>query len=282
MFSLDNYELLNIDILGEKLEEIHILWQFDASNDSRPCIRSLNIFAPKLKKIKWCGTFLDHQHLGNSMCLEEARIYLFPDFNELIENPLEVLCSIQMVKALELNEETTKALFLEGATPLPFDNVHDLTLHVRSVTDDFIPAMVNLLRGITTLNTLRITSVVYNEAIEEAYDGFEEEDNETEQENSETTEEDCTNEEGDNAPIFDVEYWKSQNLNFTCELKEVKLDIMESNSNELDLAKYILERAQKLGKMVILHSPQHPDFLELVRTSKMISGATVVLEEVIL
>ncbi|XP_061988118.1 uncharacterized protein LOC133706604 [Rosa rugosa] len=292
LFPFNNYELWDLNISGEKLEEIIILWHFDSNDDSRrgliPRIRSLNILAPKLKKITWGGNFLDHQHLGNLMCLEEAKIFLFPDLDDF-NNPFEVLCSIRVVKALVLNEETTKAFFMESSMPLRLDNIHDLTLHVRSVNDDFVPAMVSLFRGITTLNTLCITSVTYKQAIEEAYNeteeednNYEEEDNGTEQENSETTEEDGATEEGDNPPKFDVEYWKSQNLNFTCELKEVKLEIVEGNNNELDLARYILEHAQKLKKMVILHSPQHPDILEMVRKSKMISTATVVLQEVIL
>ena len=48
--------------------------------------------------------------------------------------------------------------------PLPLCNIHDLTLPVGSLEDDFIPALVYLFRGITTLNTLHITSQDSEEA----------------------------------------------------------------------------------------------------------------------
>ena len=84
--------------------------------------------------------------------------------------------------------------------PLPLDNIHDLTLHVESVNDDFVPAMVSLLRRITTLNTLCITSVVYWQASVELYNEIKERDNEYMEEdsriehNSEITEEDAATE----------------------------------------------------------------------------------------
>lgn len=75
-----------------------------------------------------------------------------------------------------------------------------------------------------------------------------------------------------------MEYWKSQNLTFIYQLKEVRIDLLDGN-NELEFARYILENAPSLEKMVIIQSPQHSDVVEMVTKSKMISNATVVLQE---
>ena len=49
---------------------------------------------------------------------------------------------------------------------------------------------------------------------------------------------------------FDKEYWESQNLAFVNHLKVLSIDL-SSGSNEIEFAKYILENAPHLTKIVI-------------------------------
>ncbi|KAM5583292.1 F-box/LRR-repeat protein [Rosa sericea] len=284
LLPFQNYELWDLSISAEKLEDICIYWQFDSRRDSKfhllPRIRSLNLFAPKLKKFKWSGNFLNHHHLGNLMCLEEADIFLMPDLDDS-SNLFEVLCSICMVKVLTLNEETTKALCRGGSLPVPLDSIRYLSLHVTNLNADLVAAMVSIFRGITYLNTLCIMSDLSKSSVSGSeYDSDIEEvveDNDTEEEDNETKEENATEKEN-NESRFNVEYWKSQNLTFIYQLKEVRIDLLDGN-NELEFARYILENAPSLEKMVIIQSPQHSDVVEMVTKSKMMSNATVVLQE---
>ncbi|XP_050369925.1 uncharacterized protein LOC126788017 isoform X2 [Argentina anserina] len=120
--SADICKVRNLKIAGEKLEDVCIHWEFYSRGapvlDRASSSRSLNIFAPKLKKLTWCGNFLNHQHLGNLTCLEYARIFLWPDV-EKFSNLFEVLCSLCMVRTLLLGEHTIKAFLVEGSMPLP-------------------------------------------------------------------------------------------------------------------------------------------------------------------
>lgn len=70
---------------------------------------SLNISASNLKYLKWDGNMLNHQHLGEMNCLEEAEISL--TFHGV--NHLDIVCEqflhrIRSVKVLTLDQETAK------------------------------------------------------------------------------------------------------------------------------------------------------------------------------
>lgn len=68
-----------------------------------------NISSPNLRYLKWDGNMLNHQHLGEMNCLEEAEISLtFHGVNHLdivCEQFLHRICS---VKVLTLDQETAK------------------------------------------------------------------------------------------------------------------------------------------------------------------------------
>lgn len=94
-----------LNISGEKLEIIHLKWEFYETGS-----RSLHICAPNLKHLKWIGSLLSHQNLGKLLCLEKAEIFLEAksycvcDFH----NVFEVLCSICTAKVLILSHKTIK------------------------------------------------------------------------------------------------------------------------------------------------------------------------------
>ncbi|TQD70226.1 hypothetical protein C1H46_044237 [Malus baccata] len=98
-------DLCHLSISCEKLEAMRINWRFDS-----PSSRSFKVFAPNLKYLKWTGSLLNNQNLGNFMCLETAEIFLNHEAdNNDFGNVLELLCSIRRVKVLLLSGETAKA-----------------------------------------------------------------------------------------------------------------------------------------------------------------------------
>lgn len=95
--------LCNLSISGEKLVHIQIEWGF-----YKPRSRSLYISAPNLKTLKWFGRVLNHQELGELLCLEKAEILLEHKEEYKFDNVTEILGSISRTKALTLLEETVK------------------------------------------------------------------------------------------------------------------------------------------------------------------------------
>ncbi|CAN6562054.1 unnamed protein product [Malus baccata var. baccata] len=170
------------------------------------------------------------------MSLEKAQIFLKPEVNGY-DNLYEVLCSVCRAKVLILNEETIKVnghslyvLFTEGSRPAPLDDIRYLGLHLRSLNNELVPAVVSLLRGVPNLNTLNI----------ESGRGRRE-----------------TN------PM----------------LVAVTIKLSDA-SNEIELARYVLEYAQNLKKMTILCSSfqQPSDVQGKVSKCKMFSTAFVVIQ----
>ncbi|RXI05110.1 hypothetical protein DVH24_006367 [Malus domestica] len=200
-------------------------WTFGTSSKSR----SLKIFAPNLRKLRWKGKLLNSQSLGEFMSLEKAQIFLKPEVNGY-DNLYEVLCSVCRAKVLILNEETIKVLFTEGSRPGPLDDIRYLGLHLRSLNNELVPAVVSLLRGVPNLNTLNI----------ESGRGRRE-----------------TN------PM----------------LVAVTIKLSDA-SNEIELARYVVEYAQNLKKMTILCSSfqQPSDVQGKVSKCKMFSTAFVVIQ----
>ncbi|KAM1037236.1 hypothetical protein ACFX13_032806 [Malus domestica] len=150
--------------------------------------------------------------------------------------------NICKVKDLILSEDTTQALFREGSMQLQFDDISYLSLHAGGVFDDLVPAMVSLLRGMPNLKTLHINS----------YPRF----------------------FGSKSCKFNRKYWKSQNLDFVHCLEVVKIEL-SNGYNGMEFARYILEHAQNLKKMVIHYPPKQSYVERRLRKSKMISTTSI-------
>ncbi|KAM1079021.1 hypothetical protein FF1_013909 [Malus domestica] len=237
-------DLCHLSISCEKLEAMRINWRFDS-----PSSRSFKVFAPNLKYLKWTGSLLNNQNIGNFMCLETAEIFLNHEAdNNDFGNVLELLCSIRRVKVLLLSGETAKVLLREGSMPALFDDISYLGVHIESLVDDMVPTMVSLLRGMPNLKTLYVKcdpSFLIQKP---------------------------------KACGFNREFWKSQNLAFIDHLKEATIELSSGN-NGMELARYMLEDAKNLKEMVILHSPEHSTLFQVVNESKRKSAARVVFQE---
>ncbi|KAM5574898.1 putative F-box protein [Rosa sericea] len=238
-------ELCHLKVSGQKVEDIHITWEFDSSSR-----RSLHVCAPNLKYLKWRGSLMDHTNLGGLMCLEKAEIFLEPTEEDTVK-VFETLDSMMMAKTLVLNQKTTKALFREHSIPSFFANISHLHICITSLSDDIIPAMVSLLRGMTTLSTFYIHSdpsfISYPLFIHET-----------------------------SASTYSMSYWISQNLACIYRLEEVRIEL--SGANEREFAWYILEHAKNLKKMIILHSPSQAHAVWFLRKRRSVSTATVVFQ----
>ncbi|RXH81497.1 hypothetical protein DVH24_034918 [Malus domestica] len=249
--SLEKFELydgfctpIHLNISGEKLETIRVSWRFRSSKG-----KSLNIFAPKLKYLFWRGNVMKKANLGKLECVEEASMFLEPKADDF-DNLLKVFCSMHRVEYLVINEATIKALFSEGgSTQARFNNLSYLEMDIRSFSDELVPALVSLLRGMPNLCTL--------------YVGYH---------SSRDTKSDV------GASRFDVEHWKLQHLEFIHQTEEVTI-ALSSGSNGIEFARYILENAEKLEQMTIIHLPEQSDAVQKLNESKMMSKATVIFKE---
>ncbi|XP_050114340.1 uncharacterized protein LOC126592627 [Malus sylvestris] len=160
----------------------------------------------------------------------------------------QVFCSMHRVEYLVINEATIKALFSEGgSTQARFNNLSYLEMDIRSFSDELVPALVSLLRGMPNLCTL--------------YVGYH---------SSRDTKSDASR--------FDVEHWKLQHLEFIHQTEEVTI-ALSSGSNGIEFARYILENAEKLEQMTIIHLPEQSDAVQKLNESKMMSKATVIFKE---
>ncbi|PRQ44088.1 putative leucine-rich repeat domain, L domain-containing protein [Rosa chinensis] len=231
----------HLSISADNLEDLVINWGFCGC-------QKLNIFAPEVRYMKWTGILLIHQNFGEFKLLEQAELYLRPGGNDFLS---EFLSSICKVKALIMKEDTVNivnALSEKGSMPAPLDNVRQLQLHVGYFCDHLVPVMVSLLKGLPNLSTLNINTdpVEY-----------------------------CprTNSSG-----YNEAYWKLLNLSFVNKLEEVSIEL-PNGSNGVELAWYILDYAQSLKKMVIVHSPEQSHFKRKLLKRKKISNVRVVFQE---
>lgn len=62
---------------------------------------------------------------------------------------------------------------------------------------------------------------------------------------------------------FDAEYWKSQNPAFVNQLEEVTIELSDG-SNEIESLRYMLQHAQNLKKIVIVHTPEQSDAIKML------------------
>ncbi|XP_004303551.1 PREDICTED: putative F-box/FBD/LRR-repeat protein At4g03220 isoform X1 [Fragaria vesca subsp. vesca] len=239
----DVFNTSHLSISGEKLEDIVVGWYVESPSNS-----SLNICAPNLKVLSWSGKLMNHLSLGKFRCLEAAVLRLRPDADE-VDKVYEVLCSLCKVRALMLDEATIKAPFSKGSMRAPISNIHCLTMDTGRITDELVPAIASLFKG---LPNLYILCVQYKPPL----DGPQ-----------------------SNTSGFDMGYWKLQNLAFIDQLKVVSIELC-NDSNVIDLARYILECAQNLLQMIVISPPQDSDAVtKKLMGSKIVSGATVVYRE---
>ncbi|XP_024191400.1 uncharacterized protein LOC112195259 isoform X2 [Rosa chinensis] len=210
----------------------------------------MNISAPNLKHLRWWGNLMNHLNVGNLMRLEKVELFLSPKVDDF-DSLLEVLSGIRRTKVLIL-DGNTMAMFKEGSMPLPLDEISNLGIHIYSLKDVLVPAMVSLLRGMTNLNTLWITS-----ANLPTYMHFPKVD----------------------ASLFNMGFWISQRLALVSQLREVRIELANYGTNEFELARYLLEHAHNLKKMVILYPPWQSHLLKKIIRKKIASTARLVLQE---
>ncbi|KAM1307454.1 hypothetical protein ACFX2H_009705 [Malus domestica] len=186
----------------------------------------------------WIGRFL------------MRRLYSFfnPRSNKF-DKVFGILSSICSAKVLTINKNTIEALSKEGSARAPiFDNMRNLSIHCENLNDDLVPGMVSLLRGIPNLN------ILYAKTSPRPFL---------------FTPKTSTG--------FGLDYWKMQHLSFVGQLKEVTIE-HSHGSNEIEFARYILEHAQNLKKMIIAlynEDAQSQVVAEMVSRSKTIPTAIV-------
>ncbi|KAL6124816.1 hypothetical protein ACLB2K_077325 [Fragaria x ananassa] len=251
--SLESFEFYGTDLItlyisGEKLASISINWNFN----SVPGNCSLKISAPNLRKLTWVGKVLNTLDLGKFLNLQTAQIFLEPT---VYHNLSAIFSSICRTKVLGLNENTMKAMFkgCSMQTPLP---ILVLTVYLTSFSNDTVPIAASLLRRTGLLLSLTIS---------------------------------CNSPIGDPKTIsqsssgFDKEYWESQNLAFVNHLTVLSIDL-SSGSNEIEFAKYILENAPNLKKIVIRYRLgfQQSDTLQrkMIRCKNIASRVMVMIHEI--
>nr|XP_011467393.1 PREDICTED: uncharacterized protein LOC101301416 isoform X2 [Fragaria vesca subsp. vesca] len=139
------------------------------------------------------------------------------------------------------------ALFKGGSMPL-LENVWYLCIHIEGFLDFQVPAMASLLGGMSKLNTLIIKSDSFFRGPKAECCGF------------------------------NIGYWKLQNAAFIYQLKEVTVELSHG-SNGIEFDRYILDHAQNLNKMTIVHSPQQSSAMSELKKSKMASNITLVFQE---
>ncbi|XP_070668513.1 putative F-box/FBD/LRR-repeat protein At4g03220 [Malus domestica] len=237
----------NLNISGQKLECLHIRWGnlfFDQKS-------SLNISAPNLKSLTWWGTLFSHQNLGKLMCLEKAELSLQPESGIDFGIIHKVLHSMRGVKVLILHKKITMKLLKEGSIALAAlfgTEISYLQMHIECLFDNLVPAMVSLLSGMPKLNTLYLKTDQFSFSPEYKSSGF------------------------------GMAYWKSQKLAFINQVKVVSIELC-SGSNGFELARYILEHAQNLNKLEIIHSAEQSNAIRELNESKRVSNAAFVFEE---
>ncbi|KAK9921278.1 hypothetical protein M0R45_029796 [Rubus argutus] len=196
-----------------------------------------------------CNLNISGQHnFGELPCLEIADISADSFFNKVNHLALfGLLCSIPRVEVLILSEPIVKAVLEQGFMSVQLDCVRYLRLTDLVLTDDLIPALIALLGVMPNLSCLYIKSMTTRRC------------------------------EESNCAGFDMEFWKVQNLAFIDKIKEVTLDICHG-SNVLEFARYILEHAQNLEKVVLYHFPDQCDNVKKLQ-SQMISNPIVLLHQ---
>nr|XP_004305331.2 PREDICTED: F-box/LRR-repeat protein At5g02910-like [Fragaria vesca subsp. vesca] len=241
-------------ISGAKLEDIDVRGPFNERG-----LDSLKIVASNLRRLKLLGYLMNQLSLGRFTFLEKAELFLSPtaDDNGKL---FEVFSSVSRTKVLHLDEKTIEVL-RDGPVQLPLHDISCFRAYLVRLTDDIVPNIAHLLRGMPNLNTLFIAtspSLLYE--LFPYYNWFY---------------------RGRLVPYDEVKenapgsgcnksYWSSQNLACIDQLKEVRLEL-SNGTNELDLACYILENAKNLKKMVIIHTYHQSPAVRMINACNLSS-----------
>ncbi|XP_050382802.1 putative F-box/FBD/LRR-repeat protein At1g78760 [Argentina anserina] len=234
-------ETCHINISGEKLEEINV----DCNYSSGTAV--VKIVAPNIKHLLLEGNVKNYMNLGELKCLEQAAILMEPIVDDF-DKVNEVISSLRSVEVLVLNEATIKAAYKEDHMQAQLDKLWYLQMNIGSFTDVLVPAVVCVLRGTPELCTLYIRY-------------------------KPTSPDPSSNTSG-----FDMEYWKMQNLKFVSQVENVTIEL-SGGCNGIELARYILERAGSLEKMIIRYFAEHSNVIGKLKESKMISSPSLIFEE---
>ncbi|GMY33769.1 putative f-box/fbd/lrr-repeat protein [Fagus crenata] len=206
-----------IDISAEKLRILLILWRPNYSGGT-----SLKINAPNLENFEWGGHVVDFYCIGD-FSLTQASIALGLSEHHQYESSTKcnldkLLHSMRRAKDLTLWDKFIEVLFMHGCSPNSFNNAETLTIAHTSFIGDEVPAISSLLRETTNLKNLRILNP-WNINVSEKLS-------------------------------FKMEYWESQNLMFTNQLKYVLMDF-SNGGNDVELMKYLLKNTKELKIMGI-------------------------------
>ncbi|PRQ43978.1 putative F-box domain, FBD domain, leucine-rich repeat domain, L domain-containing protein [Rosa chinensis] len=250
------YGMFHLNISGQKLRKIIINWIFAYRTDSPHtdiCLRN-------------------QLNLGRLESLEEAEICLLNHDDFVIVS--EVLCCLCSAKVLILNKEITMILvpamtsLLGGMSKLstliiksnpffrgPKADVSKSRLSPISSSSSLF--FLNRSKLITLTITLRsyYGKLFWKFSIDLPV---------------ELLPSQCCG--------FNIGYWKLQNAAFIYQLKEVTIELSHG-SNGIEFARYILEHAQNLIKMTIVHSPRQSNAMRKLNTSKMTSNITLDFQE---
>ncbi|KAL6138357.1 hypothetical protein ACLB2K_063640 [Fragaria x ananassa] len=237
-----HYEVLKtsyLNISGEKIEKINIDCRYS------PRSTMLNIIAPKVKYLMLEGNVKNNLNFGDLDCLQEASIIMEPIVDEF-HKASEVLSSLCSVEVLILNEAIIKAAYREEHMRAQLDKIWCLRINIGSFADDLVPAVVSLLRGTPNLCTLYMCY------------------------------EPTSLDPKSNTSAFNKKYWKKQNLDFISQVVTIELS---AGPNGIEFARYVLEHAKSLEKMVIRYLTRESCVKKKLRKSCMISNAAVTFKK---
>ncbi|PRQ43983.1 putative F-box domain, leucine-rich repeat domain, L domain-containing protein [Rosa chinensis] len=256
--SLKCLELKNVRILNESFfkwisNSCKCIEELDL--DDVHGIRNINIESPSLKSFKFgsCNqTRFCHLKISGEKLIS---IFVYWSFYSSLNKSFSLSAPnlerfYWFGNLLDHSNLGETGLYKRGIIPPLFRNTCYLCMHIGSFVNDLVPWMVFLFRRMPNLCTLYIKSTPPLS--------------------------DCNSH---HTCGFYMEYWKQQNFGFILELNEVTIELSRG-LNGIEIARYMLEHAQNLKKMVIVCLPQQSGFVKrMLDKSKMISNGTVVFKE---
>ncbi|XP_059630181.1 uncharacterized protein LOC132273179 [Cornus florida] len=183
------------------------------------------IYAPSLQNISWTANSYSFQ--GGFVCLKDS-------YHANIDAPrIKLLQFINNAKSVTVGANILQVLLAEDLIGHSLDNVQNLDMQVSCKENYRVPALAFLFGRLHNLKTLTIRCI----------------DRETFG---------C---DGSKVLLaletrdfnIDMEYWKSQDVAFIHQLKEVKIEIRKWGC-EVGLVKYLIKHAKALDKMIVTFS----------------------------
>ncbi|GMY05952.1 f-box/lrr-repeat protein 13 [Fagus crenata] len=189
---------------------------------------SLKVNAPNLVSFEWGGHVVDFcciEDFSSPMLLASIALGL-SDHHQYESSSIKcnldkLLHSMRRAKSLKLWDKFVEVLFKHGCLQSSFNNLEFLTIVRTSFIGDEVPAISSLLRETTNLKYLELVNPWDMNVSEKL--------------------------------SFKMEYWESQNLMFTNQLKIVHMDF-SNGGNDVELMKYLLKNTKELGLMGIVGS----------------------------